>query len=164
MKIGSQAHSVQRSPLVDAVRGISILLVMLFHFDMYYHLQTCLLVKALHLQHVVTLITRNGYFGVTMFFVIIRSVLHRARNGAPADWERLYPSPDSSFFTGRYSASFVAWLKKLRALSVSSDSHPVYVDCLGGFETQSGCLFPVLAVSVSGDCLCRRLFDFPILV
>jgi peptidoglycan/LPS O-acetylase OafA/YrhL len=70
MKIGSQAHSVQRSPLVDAVRGISILLVMLFHFDMYYHLQTCLLVKALHLQHVVTLITRNGYFGVTMFFVI----------------------------------------------------------------------------------------------
>jgi peptidoglycan/LPS O-acetylase OafA/YrhL len=70
MKVGSEAHSVQRSPLVDAVRGISILLVMLFHFDMYYHLQTCLLVKALHLGHVVTLITRNGYFGVTMFFVV----------------------------------------------------------------------------------------------
>jgi peptidoglycan/LPS O-acetylase OafA/YrhL len=70
MKIRSQAHSLQRSPLVDAVRGISILAVMLFHFDMYYHLKTCLLVKALHLSHVVTLITRNGYFGVTMFFVI----------------------------------------------------------------------------------------------
>jgi peptidoglycan/LPS O-acetylase OafA/YrhL len=70
MKSGSQAHSVQRSTLVDAVRGISILLVMLFHFDIYYHLQTCLLFKALHLRHVVTLITRNGYFGVTMFFVI----------------------------------------------------------------------------------------------
>ena len=70
MKIGSQAHSLQRSPLVDAVRGISILLVMLFHFDMYYHLKTCLLAKALHLSHLVTLITRNGYFGVTMFFVI----------------------------------------------------------------------------------------------
>jgi peptidoglycan/LPS O-acetylase OafA/YrhL len=70
MKIGSPAHSTQRSPLVDAVRGISILLVMLFHFDMYYHLGTCLPVKALHLGHPLTLITRNGYFGVTMFFVI----------------------------------------------------------------------------------------------
>jgi peptidoglycan/LPS O-acetylase OafA/YrhL len=70
MKIRQQKHSVQRSTLVDAVRGISILLVMLFHFDMYYHLQTCLLVRSLHLRHVVTLITRNGYFGVTMFFVI----------------------------------------------------------------------------------------------
>jgi peptidoglycan/LPS O-acetylase OafA/YrhL len=70
MKIGSPAHSTQRSPLVDAVRGISILLVMLFHFDMYYHLGTCLPVKALHLGHLLTLITRNGYFGVTMFFVI----------------------------------------------------------------------------------------------
>jgi len=70
MKTGPQSHSVQRSPLVDAVRGISILVVMLFHFDMYYHLATCRLAKDLHLQHVVTLITRNGYFGVTMFFVI----------------------------------------------------------------------------------------------
>jgi peptidoglycan/LPS O-acetylase OafA/YrhL len=70
MKMGSQTQSALRSPLVDAVRGISILLVMRFHFDMYYHLRTCLLVKGLHLSHVVTLITRNGYFGVTMFFVI----------------------------------------------------------------------------------------------
>jgi peptidoglycan/LPS O-acetylase OafA/YrhL len=67
---GPKAKTIQKSPLVDAVRGIAILLVMLFHFDMYYHLQTGLLVSALHLRHVVTLITRNGYFGVTMFFVV----------------------------------------------------------------------------------------------
>jgi len=70
MKIKVREDSVQKSILVDTMRGISILLVMLFHFDMYYHLRTCLLAKSLGLSHVVTLITRNGYFGVTMFFVI----------------------------------------------------------------------------------------------
>jgi peptidoglycan/LPS O-acetylase OafA/YrhL len=70
LKIDSPTHSKQRSPLVDTIRGISILLVMLFHFDMYYHLRTALLVRALQLGHLLTLITRNGYFGVTMFFVV----------------------------------------------------------------------------------------------
>jgi len=70
MKIKASEDSVQKSILVDALRGISILLVMLFHFDMYYHLRTCLMAKSLGLSHIVTLITRNGYFGVTMFFVI----------------------------------------------------------------------------------------------
>jgi peptidoglycan/LPS O-acetylase OafA/YrhL len=70
MKSRSQGQAVKRSSLVDALRGISILLVMLFHFDMYYHLRTGDLVKSLGLGHVITLIARNGYFGVTMFFVI----------------------------------------------------------------------------------------------
>src|SRR6516225_1307912 len=70
MKIKASEDSVQKSIRVDTMRGISILLVMLFHFDMYYHLRTCLLAKSLGLSHVVTLIARNGYFGVTMFFVI----------------------------------------------------------------------------------------------
>jgi peptidoglycan/LPS O-acetylase OafA/YrhL len=70
MKSRSQEQAVKRSSLVDVLRGISILLVMLFHFDMYYHLRTSDLTRFLGLGHVVTLITRNGYFGVTMFFVI----------------------------------------------------------------------------------------------
>jgi peptidoglycan/LPS O-acetylase OafA/YrhL len=65
-----EGQSANRSSLVDALRGVSILLVMLFHFDMYYHLRTSDLARSLGLGHVVTLITRNGYFGVTMFFVI----------------------------------------------------------------------------------------------
>jgi len=70
MKSRSQGESVKRNSLVDALRGISIFLVVLFHFDMYYHLRTCDLAQFLGLRHVITLITRNGYFGVTMFFVI----------------------------------------------------------------------------------------------
>ena len=70
MNTSPPAASNQRSLLIDTLRGISILLVMLFHFDMYYHLQTCLWAKVLHLRHLTVLITRNGYFGVTMFFVI----------------------------------------------------------------------------------------------
>ena len=70
MKSRSQGQAVKRSSLVDALRGISILLVMLFHFDMYYHLRTSDLAKSLGLGHVIALIARNGYFGVTMFFVI----------------------------------------------------------------------------------------------
>jgi peptidoglycan/LPS O-acetylase OafA/YrhL len=66
----SDGPSDKRSSLVDALRGVSILLVMLFHFDMYYHLRTSDLASSFGLGHVVTLITRNGYFGVTMFFVI----------------------------------------------------------------------------------------------
>src|SRR5262249_24954823 len=61
---------VKRSSLVDGLRGISIFLVVLFYFDMYYHLRTCDLAQFLGLRHVITLITGNGYFGVTMFFVI----------------------------------------------------------------------------------------------
>src|ERR1700745_2195204 len=94
----------------------------------------------------------------------IRSVFHRAWNGAPADWGPLSPSPDSSLFGWSCSAAFSARPKKLRDLSVSSDSHPAYVDYLSGFETQSGCLFSALAVSVSGGCLFCGLFDFPLLV
>jgi len=66
----SDGPSDKRSSLVDALRGVSILLVMLFHFDMYYHLRTSDLANSFGLGHVVTLITRNGCFGVTMFFVI----------------------------------------------------------------------------------------------
>jgi peptidoglycan/LPS O-acetylase OafA/YrhL len=66
----SEGQSANRSSLVDALRGISILLVMLFHFDMYYHLGTCDLARSPGLSHLIILITRNGYFGVTMFFVI----------------------------------------------------------------------------------------------
>ena len=41
---------------------------------------------------------------------------------------------------------------------------PDYVDYLSGFGTQSGCLFSALVASVSRDCLCFGLFDFPLLV
>ena len=59
-----------RNRLIDVLRGVSILVVLLFHFDMYYHLETSSLVRFFGAQHISSLLTRNGYYGVTMFFVI----------------------------------------------------------------------------------------------
>ena len=59
-----------RNRLIDVLRGVSILVVLLFHFDMYYHLETSSLVRFFGAQQISPLLTRNGYYGVTMFFVI----------------------------------------------------------------------------------------------
>ena len=115
MKIGSPARSMQRSPLVDAVRGISILLVMLFHFDMYYHLATCLPVKALHLGHLLTLITRNGYFGVTMFFLISGFLI---TGTSLQRFGRLQPLSDGLFSRGFFVPSENENLQKIAGKKV----------------------------------------------
>jgi len=63
-------HLQMRNRLIDVLRGVSILVVLLFHFDMYYHLETSSLVRFFGAQQISPLLTRNGYYGVTMFFVI----------------------------------------------------------------------------------------------
>ena len=41
-----------RNRLIDVLRGVSILVVLLFHFDMYYHLETSSLVRFFGAQHI----------------------------------------------------------------------------------------------------------------
>jgi peptidoglycan/LPS O-acetylase OafA/YrhL len=58
-----------RSGLVDAMRGISILLVLILHFHAAYGLDQGFFATHLSAQFVRAL-ARNGYYGVTIFFVI----------------------------------------------------------------------------------------------
>ena len=58
-----------RNLYVDFIRGISIILVLLLHFALAYHLSDSIL-GAIFSKKVVSAITMNGNYGVTMFFVI----------------------------------------------------------------------------------------------
>jgi peptidoglycan/LPS O-acetylase OafA/YrhL len=61
--------SSSRNGYVDFLRGISIILVLLLHFGLAYHLSDSALGN-LFSKKVIVSITRNGNYGVTMFFVI----------------------------------------------------------------------------------------------
>ncbi len=63
MSVGS------RDPWIDTLRGVSILLVLLHHFSIAYHLAFSPL-GALLTPEAVRAVVRNGNYGVTMFFVI----------------------------------------------------------------------------------------------
>ncbi|HWY99011.1 MAG TPA: acyltransferase [Bacteroidia bacterium] len=54
---------------VDFLRGVSIILVLLLHFALAYHLSDSIL-GTIFSKKVISSITRNGNYGVTMFFVI----------------------------------------------------------------------------------------------
>jgi peptidoglycan/LPS O-acetylase OafA/YrhL len=58
-----------RNPRIDLIRGISILLVLLHHFNIAYHLSDTTLAGVFG-GDVVRAVARNGNYGVTMFFVI----------------------------------------------------------------------------------------------
>jgi peptidoglycan/LPS O-acetylase OafA/YrhL len=63
------AESSSRNQYVDFLRGVSIILVLLLHFTLAYHLSDSTL-GTIFSKKVVSSITRNGNYGVTMFFVI----------------------------------------------------------------------------------------------
>ncbi|AOI62047.1 acyltransferase family protein [Burkholderia diffusa] len=58
-----------RNPLIDALRGVSILLVLLHHFNIAYVLRDTAVSRAFGWD-AVHAVVRNGNYGVTMFFVI----------------------------------------------------------------------------------------------
>ncbi len=59
-----------RNEKIDILRGISILLVLLHHFNIPYKLHDTFLGIQIFGESLSTLIARNGNYGVTMFFVI----------------------------------------------------------------------------------------------
>lgn len=59
-----------RNNKIDVLRGISILLVLIHHFNIPYQLHDTVLGISIFGESLSTLIARNGNYGVTMFFVI----------------------------------------------------------------------------------------------
>ncbi|NHB59407.1 acyltransferase family protein [Acinetobacter shaoyimingii] len=59
-----------RNYQIDVLRGIAILLVLIHHFNIPYKLNDTFLGVTLGEESLITLIARNGNYGVTMFFVI----------------------------------------------------------------------------------------------
>ena len=59
-----------RNNKIDLLRGISILLVLLHHFNIPYKLHDTFLGIQIFGESLSTLIARNGNYGVTLFFVI----------------------------------------------------------------------------------------------
>ena len=59
-----------RNYKIDILRGVSILLVLIHHFNIPYKLHDTFLGIPIGSESLSTLIARNGNYGVTMFFVI----------------------------------------------------------------------------------------------
>ncbi len=59
-----------RNYKIDILRGVSILLVLIHHFNIPYKLYDTFLGIPIGGESLSTLIARNGNYGVTMFFVI----------------------------------------------------------------------------------------------
>ena len=59
-----------RNYKIDILRGVSILLVLIHHFNIPYKLHDTFLGIPIGGESLSTLIARNGNYGVTMFFVI----------------------------------------------------------------------------------------------
>jgi peptidoglycan/LPS O-acetylase OafA/YrhL len=83
-KILSEARPEGRSQLIDSLRGISILLVILYHGDDFFTVQASALAPLFPAQ-LADILFQRGYYGVTIFFVISGFLITRislARYGA----------------------------------------------------------------------------------
>ena len=77
-----------RNDKIDVLRGISILLVLIHHFNIPYKLHDTFLGVSVFGESLSTLIARNGNYGVTMFFVISGFLITQhtvQRNGSLAE-------------------------------------------------------------------------------
>lgn len=63
-------HHMMRNYKIDVLRGISILLVLIHHFNIPYKLHDTFLGTPIFGESLSTVVARNGNYGVTMFFVI----------------------------------------------------------------------------------------------
>ncbi|MCQ8278770.1 acyltransferase [Acetobacteraceae bacterium KSS8] len=88
MSVGS------RDPWIDMLRGVSILLVLLHHFSIAYHLPQSPL-GWLFTPDAVRAVVRNGNYGVTMFFVISGFLI---TSNALRRWGTLSAVRASSFY------------------------------------------------------------------
>lgn len=100
-----------RNRQVDLLRGISILLVLLHHFNIAYRLDDTLLSRAFGWE-AVRAVARNGNYGVTMFFVISGYLI---TTNAMRRWSEL-GDVDVGIFYGLRIARIVPCLLLLLAL------------------------------------------------
>lgn len=77
-----------RNPRIDLIRGISILLVLLHHFNIAYRLNDTPLAELISWD-AVRAVVRNGNYGVTMFFVISGYLITSNANRRWPDFARM---------------------------------------------------------------------------
>lgn len=68
--MGLTTASLERNEFIDILRFIAISLVLLHHFNIPYKLYDTFLTFSIFDESFITLLARNGNYGVTMFFVI----------------------------------------------------------------------------------------------
>lgn len=84
-----------RNYSLDILRGLSILLVLIHHFNIPYKLQNTFLDVSIFGESLITLVARNGNYGVTMFFVlsgflITQNTLYRYKTISNIDIKDFY--------------------------------------------------------------------------
>jgi peptidoglycan/LPS O-acetylase OafA/YrhL len=77
-----------RNPRIDMIRGISILLVLLHHFNIAYRLNDTPLARLVS-WNALRAVVRNGNYGVTMFFVISGYLIASNANRRWPDFARM---------------------------------------------------------------------------
>ena len=88
-----------RNDRIDLLRGVSILLVLLHHFNIVYGLDDTLLSRILG-GSFVHAVVRNGYYAVTMFFVISGFLI---TSNAQARWGELRRIDARGFYALRFA-------------------------------------------------------------
>jgi len=86
-----------RNLRIDVIRGVAILLVLLHHFNIAYHLDDTLLAQAFGWE-AVRVVARNGNYGVTMFFVVSGYLI---TSNAERRWGSLANISARAFYTLR---------------------------------------------------------------
>ncbi|XID75110.1 acyltransferase family protein [Alkanindiges sp. WGS2144] len=111
---------MQRNVSIDILRGVSIILVLLHHFNIPYKLHDTWLSMDVLGQSLITAIARNGNYGVTMFFVISGFLITSHTLGR---WQQLKQIDIRYFYWSRVARLLPCLMLLL-----------LIVNVLGGFE------------------------------